>query len=88
MKPGHMERVIIILFGIVVGFVGYQSTRWTNSIDVLNKNVSELSIQVKVVVSEMANANINYSEIKTKNDKQDADLTDLKARILVLEHKK
>ena len=83
-----MERAVMFLLTIIMGFIAWQSTNWSKNIESLSNNVAELNIKMQVIVAQVGAAYEKFLTVYKKDDEQDKELTDHEARIRVIEKTK
>lgn len=57
-----LQSILSLAISILIGFIAWQSTKWSTSIDTLSQNVGELNSKIQVILTEM-----NYSSQISKD---------------------
>ena len=82
-----LERMVMTLLTIIMGFIAWQSSNWSKNIESLSNNVAELNTKMQVIVTQMGTTNEKFLTVYKKDEEQDRMLVDHEARIRVIEHK-
>lgn len=80
-----LQSLVALLFTIILGFIAWQSTKWTTQIETLSGNVGQLNTKMEVVVNNLNNYSQEFLDVKNKQSDADKLLNNHETRIRLLE---
>lgn len=59
-----LERAVAFLMTLIMGFIAWESTKWSTSIETLSGNVASLNTKMEVVVTELSNSADQFNHLE------------------------